>query len=199
MVAANVGGLRLVVDDGVTGYLVDERDPPAFAAPIERVLATTVTDRWAPARSARASGYRWSIAAARLRRHYARPRARGARAVQLTPTTQVDSTARTSSSRPTSRARSRAEPYVQLVEYDPELRRWYVRFTCDGRDATTIYFDLHQRTLRYEVYFLPMPPEHHVELYEFLLRAQPLDVRRALLARARRRRLPRRAASRSST
>ena len=44
-----------------------------------------------------------------------------------------------------------------------------MRFTCDGRDATTIYFDLHQRTLRYEVYFLPLPPEHHLELYEFLL------------------------------
>ena len=63
-----------------------------------------------------------------------------------------------------------AESYIQVVEYDPELRRWYVRFTCDGRDATTIYFDLHQRTLRYEVYFLPLPPEHHLELYEFLLR-----------------------------
>ena len=63
-----------------------------------------------------------------------------------------------------------AESYIQVVEYDPELRRWYVRFTCDGRDATTIYFDLHERTLRYEVYFLPIPPEHHLELYEFLLR-----------------------------
>jgi hypothetical protein len=63
-----------------------------------------------------------------------------------------------------------AEPYIQVVEYDPELRRWYVRFTCEGRDATTIYFDLHQRTLRYEVYFLPLPPDRHLELYEFLLR-----------------------------
>lgn len=63
-----------------------------------------------------------------------------------------------------------AEPYIQTVEYDAELRRWYVRFTCDGRDATTIYFDLHERTLRYEVYFLPIPPEHHLELYEFLLK-----------------------------
>ncbi len=62
-----------------------------------------------------------------------------------------------------------AEPYIQTVEYDPELRRWYVRFGCDGRDATTIYFDLHQRTLRYEVYFLPDPPTHHLELYRFLL------------------------------
>jgi hypothetical protein len=64
-----------------------------------------------------------------------------------------------------------AEDHVQVVEYDPELRRWYVRFTCDARDATTIYFDLHQRTLRYEVYFLPVPPAHLEELYALLLRA----------------------------
>jgi hypothetical protein len=62
------------------------------------------------------------------------------------------------------------ESYIQHVEYDPELRRWYVRFTCEGRDATTIYFDLHERTLRYEVYFLPIPPANHLELYEFMLR-----------------------------
>ena len=61
------------------------------------------------------------------------------------------------------------EPWVQTVEYDPEIPRWYVRFGCDGRDAATIYFDLHQRTLRYEVYFLPDPPAHHEELYRFLL------------------------------
>jgi hypothetical protein len=62
-----------------------------------------------------------------------------------------------------------AEAYVQHVEYDPELRRWYVRFTCDGRDAATIYFDLHQRSLHYEVYFLPDPPTNHLELYRYLL------------------------------
>jgi hypothetical protein len=65
-----------------------------------------------------------------------------------------------------------AESYVQHVEYDPELRRWYVRFTCDGRDATTIYFDLHERTLRYEVYFLPLPdpPASRGEIYDYVLR-----------------------------
>ena len=61
------------------------------------------------------------------------------------------------------------EPAIQHVEYDPELRRWYVRFGCDGRDAATIYFDFHQRTLRYEVYFIPDPPAHHEELYRFML------------------------------
>jgi hypothetical protein len=62
-----------------------------------------------------------------------------------------------------------AEEWVQVVEYDPEIPRWYVRFGCDGRDAATIYFDLHQRTLRYEVYFLPDPPANHLDLYRFLL------------------------------
>ena len=58
---------------------------------------------------------------------------------------------------------------MQHVEYDPAIPRWYVRFGCDGRDAATIYFDLHQRTLRYEVYFLPDPPSNHLDLYRFLL------------------------------
>jgi hypothetical protein len=64
----------------------------------------------------------------------------------------------------------REQPSVQHVEYDPELRRWYVRFGCEGRDAATIYFDLHQRTLRYELYFLPDPPGDNVDLYRWLLR-----------------------------
>ncbi len=50
-----------------------------------------------------------------------------------------------------------AESAVQHVEYDAELDRWYVRFGCEGRDATTIYVDLRQRSLRFEVYFLPLP------------------------------------------
>lgn len=61
------------------------------------------------------------------------------------------------------------EEWVQAVEYDAQIPRWYVRFGCDGRDAATIYFDLHQRTLRYEVYFLPDPPGHHEALYRFML------------------------------
>jgi hypothetical protein len=66
----------------------------------------------------------------------------------------------------------REQAAVQHVEYDPELHRWYVRFGCDGRDAATIYFDLHQRTLRYELYFLPSPDDaaRRAELHEWLLR-----------------------------
>jgi Putative bacterial sensory transduction regulator len=61
------------------------------------------------------------------------------------------------------------EEWIQTVEYDASVPRWYVRFGCEGRDAATIYFDLHQRTLRYEVYFLPDPPGHREELYRFCL------------------------------
>ena len=71
-----------------------------------------------------------------------------------------------------------AEEWVQHVEFDPELARWYLRFTCEGRDATTIYFDLRPRSLRYEVYFMPDPwgaspaPSEGkcLELYRWLLR-----------------------------
>ncbi len=62
------------------------------------------------------------------------------------------------------------EDWVQTVEYDSTIPRWYVRFGCDGRDAATIYFDLHQRSLHYELYFLPDPPSGHLELYRSALR-----------------------------
>src|SRR2546423_1296703 len=68
VVAANVGGLRLLVDDGVTGYLVDERDPAVYASLIDRVLRDDSEQMRAQA-VARSMRYRWNIAAARLRRH----------------------------------------------------------------------------------------------------------------------------------
>src|SRR5689334_20954686 len=64
------------------------------------------------------------------------------------------------------------EEWIQTVEYDASIPRWYVRFGCDGRDAATIYFDLHQRTLRYELYFLPAPDDESrlPALHAWLLR-----------------------------
>ena len=69
VVASDVGGLRSLVDHGKTGYLVEQRDPAEFARAIERVLAGNTVALRAGA-IARAAGYRWNIAAARLRRHY---------------------------------------------------------------------------------------------------------------------------------
>ncbi|MGE3835081.1 MAG: glycosyltransferase [Acidimicrobiia bacterium] len=72
VVAAAVGGLRTIVDDGVTGLLVDGRDPADFAASVDRILGDpALAATMGRAASARAAGYTWSTAAARLRRVYA--------------------------------------------------------------------------------------------------------------------------------
>jgi D-inositol-3-phosphate glycosyltransferase len=72
VVAAAVGGLRTLVVDGVTGFLVDGRDPAAYAARITRILddPALATDM-SRAAAVGACQYTWSTAAARLRRLYA--------------------------------------------------------------------------------------------------------------------------------
>jgi D-inositol-3-phosphate glycosyltransferase len=69
VVASNVGGLQVVVDDGTTGFLVVRRDAADFAEAIERVLHTEHASMAVNA-VRHASGFRWNLAAARLRRHY---------------------------------------------------------------------------------------------------------------------------------
>ena len=72
VVAASVGGLRTLIDDGRTGILVDRRDPAAFAAATRRILDDPVYGATLGAQAARhAAGYTWSASAAKLRRIYA--------------------------------------------------------------------------------------------------------------------------------
>ncbi len=72
VVAAAVGGLRTLVEDGVTGFLVEDRDPSSFASAIDAVLSDPVMSTRMGAASALASlRYSWSTTAARLRRSYA--------------------------------------------------------------------------------------------------------------------------------
>ena len=72
VVAAAVGGLSSLVDDGVTGHLVDSREPADYAAPIARLLAEPSTAAAMGANAEAASRrYAWSMTAARLRRLYA--------------------------------------------------------------------------------------------------------------------------------
>jgi D-inositol-3-phosphate glycosyltransferase len=71
VVASAVGGLLSLVDDHVTGRLIEGRDPSQYA----RAVATILDDdalRRSMSRAAveRARSYTWSFAAARLRRLY---------------------------------------------------------------------------------------------------------------------------------
>ena len=78
VVAASVGGLRSLVDDGATGFLVDDRDPAAYAAPVAMLLDDPeLAAEFGASASARSRTYSWSITAARLRRLYGDLVARG--------------------------------------------------------------------------------------------------------------------------
>jgi D-inositol-3-phosphate glycosyltransferase len=71
VVAADVGGLRSVVDDGRTGFLVDGRAAVDYAAPVDVLLSDAELARaMGTSALARSGRYLWSIAAARLRRLY---------------------------------------------------------------------------------------------------------------------------------
>jgi D-inositol-3-phosphate glycosyltransferase len=71
VVAAAVGGLRTIVDDGRTGLLVEGRDPAAYAAAVDVLLRDTdLAASMGAAGAERAGHYTWSTAAARLRRLY---------------------------------------------------------------------------------------------------------------------------------
>ncbi|HEV2370199.1 MAG TPA: glycosyltransferase [Acidimicrobiales bacterium] len=69
VVATAVGGLRTIVRDGVTGVLVDERSPAAFADAVKRVLGDPDGAReMGRAAAAGARRYTWGAAAEALRR-----------------------------------------------------------------------------------------------------------------------------------
>jgi D-inositol-3-phosphate glycosyltransferase len=71
VVAAAVGGLRSLVDDGVSGFLVDGHDPADYATPLSFLLENPLrAAEMGEAAVARSGRYSWSITAARLRRLY---------------------------------------------------------------------------------------------------------------------------------
>jgi D-inositol-3-phosphate glycosyltransferase len=72
VVAADVGGLRTIVQDGVTGVLIPGRDPADYAAATDTFLADpALADRVGQAAAVRARDFTWSTTAGRLRRLYA--------------------------------------------------------------------------------------------------------------------------------
>ncbi|MDP9386516.1 MAG: glycosyltransferase [Actinomycetota bacterium] len=69
VVASAVGGLRTLVDHARTGFLVEDRDPAAFAAFAAELLHhPALAGEMSVRAAARAGEYTWSRAAARLRR-----------------------------------------------------------------------------------------------------------------------------------
>ncbi len=72
VVAAAVGGLLTLVEDGVTGFLIDTRNPSDYAAAIDKLLSDKPMSLLMDASAADyARQYTWSTTAARLRRLYA--------------------------------------------------------------------------------------------------------------------------------
>ena len=72
VVAAAVGGLLTLVDEGETGFLIDTRNPADYAAAISDLLGNPrMAESMAAAAAEHARHYTWSTTAARLRRLYA--------------------------------------------------------------------------------------------------------------------------------
>lgn len=72
VIAAAVGGLRSLVVDGATGWLIDSRDPAAYATQLDRVFGEPHhAAALGAAAAVNANRYAWSTTAARLRRLYA--------------------------------------------------------------------------------------------------------------------------------
>jgi D-inositol-3-phosphate glycosyltransferase len=71
VVAAAVGGLRTLVEHGLTGFLVEGRDPAAFAAFAGEIVGNAaLADEMGRNGARQAMRYQWSVSAARLRRLY---------------------------------------------------------------------------------------------------------------------------------
>lgn len=69
VVAAAVGGLRSIVDDGATGFLVEGRDPLDWATPIALLLDDPeLAAMMGTAAVAHSGRWSWNMTAARLRR-----------------------------------------------------------------------------------------------------------------------------------
>jgi hypothetical protein len=59
------------------------------------------------------------------------------------------------------------------VEYSEELEgRWAVRMRQQTRDATTVWFTVGERSIEYEAFVVPVPPDSGPALYQALVRNQ---------------------------
>jgi hypothetical protein len=69
-------------------------------------------------------------------------------------------------------ARERQQnPLLAAVDYDSELKRWYVRVKGEEKAIITVWLTLGERTLQFETYFMPAPEENIEACLTYLLRA----------------------------
>jgi len=72
VVASSVGGLRTAVRDGVSGVLVDSRDPARYARVVRDLIAQPATlDRLSRGAREHASRFGWGVTVDRLLNLYA--------------------------------------------------------------------------------------------------------------------------------
>jgi hypothetical protein len=63
-------------------------------------------------------------------------------------------------------------PTILAIDRDEgDIIRWYVRLQGEEKEFTTVWLTLGQRTLKYETYVMPWPPENRDQVYESILRA----------------------------
>ena len=182
VVASAVGGLLNVVHDGVTGLLVEGRQPERFARAVSQLIDDPVgAAAMGAAAAVRARRFTWSFTAARLRRLYAdlveqrTPSSPADVALRSAPVSDLyDAAALADLEADIDRwlaAFAASNPAVRAVDRaDGDERRWFVRMAGEEKDVTTVWITLGQRTLRYETYVMPAPEENAAELYEHLLR-----------------------------
>lgn len=53
---------------------------------------------------------------------------------------------------------------------EPGEHRWYLRLLGEEKEVFAVWWTLRQRTLHYETYVMPDPPENRAEVFELLLR-----------------------------
>ncbi len=56
-----------------------------------------------------------------------------------------------------------------VADEETERDRWFVRVNGDAKDVYSVWFELDQRTLSYEVYVMPSPEDNGAAFYEQLL------------------------------
>ena len=69
VVASKVGGLQTIVEDGLSGYLIDDRDPCSYADHVYKIISDTEKAKEMSIQAVNKSkSFTWSVTAARLRR-----------------------------------------------------------------------------------------------------------------------------------